>query len=176
LSFTSSQGDPIAIRTDLRPGDIGTITAMHGILYATEYGWNHTFEAYVGEHLSKFAASGRDGDERIWIAERIAGGGAAQIVGCIAIVRAEPSVAQLRWFLVDPSARGVGLGNMLIDKALEFSRAAGYSKIVLDTVRDLTAAARLYTAAGFEIVDEVESEGWGKAVIEQRYALDLGVA
>lgn len=173
MQLTSPGGEPIAIRTDLRAGDIGRITAMHGLLYATEYGWDCTFEAYVGEHLSRFALSYGGADECLWIAERVADQETAELVGCIAIVGAEPFVAQLRWFLVHPSARGHGLGRELITLAVEFARAAGYSRIVLDTVSDLTAAAHLYSGAGFCLAAESRTAGWGSEVTEQRYELEL---
>jgi N-acetylglutamate synthase-like GNAT family acetyltransferase len=154
------------LRSELRPGDIGGITALHGVVYATEYGWDTTFEAYVAEHLGAFARRYGAGRECIWIAER-----AGEIVGCIAIVEAEPEAAQLRWFLVRADARGGGLGRTLLRHAVQFSRAAGYRRIFLHTVRDLTGAARLYTAAGFTITSEETHRRWGSELTEQRYDL-----
>ena len=94
----------VTLRTALRPGDLGTVVHLHGTVYAAEYGFDHTFEAYVAGPLAEFAiaASAR---ERLWIAER---GG--RIAGCVAIVSASPRTAQLLWFLVAPSARGGGIG------------------------------------------------------------------
>src|SRR5437868_14584394 len=98
----------VSVRTDLRPGDIGAIVHLHGVLYAREYGFDATFEAYVAGPLAEFVRSGSP-RERLWIAERD-----GRIVGCVAIVAASPETAQLRWFLVDPSARGMGLGRKLL--------------------------------------------------------------
>ena len=171
-----------SVRTSLCVGDIGRITAMHGEMYGAEYGWDHTFEAYVGEYLSRFARDyGSNPRERIWIAERrdeephsrhgaVVSGA---IAGCIAIVEVAAGVAQLRWFIVSPESRGSGLGRTLLQRAIDFSRDAGYGRIVLDTVSDLTAAARLYHAAGFRLAAETRGVGWGSEVTEQRYELLL---
>jgi len=162
------KGPAVALRTGLRPGDIGEIVRLHGVLYAREYGFDPTFEAYVAEPLARFAiaASPR---ERLWIAER---GGA--IVGCVAIVAASPQTAQLRWFLVDPAARGLGLGTRLLDEAIAFSRGCGYRSIVLWTVRALSAAARIYRAKGFSRTEEKPGRQWGVDVVEEKYELRLG--
>ncbi|MFI5402399.1 MAG: GNAT family N-acetyltransferase [Planctomycetota bacterium] len=156
------------LRTDLRPGDLGEIVRLHGVLYAREHGFDPTFEAYVAEPLARFAiaASPR---ERLWIAERD-----RVIVGCVAIVAASPEVAQLRWFLVDPVARGSGLGTRLLDEAVAFSRGCGYRSIVLWTVRALAAAAHLYRAKGFSKVEEKPGRQWGVDVVEEKYELRLG--
>ncbi len=153
----------ITCRTDLRPGDIGAIVRFHGLVYAREHGFDHTFEAYVAKPLAEFACSASD-RERIWIAER---GG--QLVGCIAIVAAAPAVAQLRWFLVDPSARGLGLGRRLINDALAFCRDCKYQSVILWTVTALTTAAHLYRSVGFRKVEEKPGRLWGVDVIEERY-------
>jgi N-acetylglutamate synthase-like GNAT family acetyltransferase len=157
-----------AVRTTLRPGDIGAISALHGTVYAKEYGFDTTFEAYVAGPLAAFVlkASPR---ERIWIAERD-----ARIVGCVAIVEESPGVAQLRWFLVAPEARGAGLGGRLLDQAVAFSRTAGYERIILWTVSTLDTAARLYRRAGFERVEAIPAVRWGVEVVEEKYAMTLG--
>src|SRR4051812_23185663 len=104
MPSSSPHDDSITLRTSLRPGDLGFVVYLHGAVYAKEYGFDPTFEAYVAGPMSEFvkAASPR---ERLWIAER---GG--RIVGCIAIVEAPGETAQLRWYLVTPEARGAGLG------------------------------------------------------------------
>jgi GNAT superfamily N-acetyltransferase len=159
----------ITIRSHIRPGDIGRITALHGLVYATEYGWDHTFEAYVAEYLAPFARRyGGNARERIWVAER-----GEDIVACVAIVEATGNDAQLRWFLVHGSARGRGLGREMLHHAIAFCRHAGYRRIILDTVSDLTAAAALYSAAGFRVISEETAAGWGAEVLAQRYELEL---
>jgi len=157
----------VTLRTELKPGDIGTIVRMHGVIYATEYGFDHTFEAYVAGPLGGCvcAASPRD---RIWIAERD-----NQIVGCIAIVAALPQVAQLRWFLVDPAARSFGLGSLLLAEAVSFSEEKDYDSIFLWTVSALTTAARLYQSAGFKKVEEKPGRCWGVNVVEEKYEMQL---
>jgi N-acetylglutamate synthase-like GNAT family acetyltransferase len=157
----------ITLRTTLQPGDIGTIVYLHGILYAREYGFDHMFEAYVAGPLSEFAHSGSEG-ERLWIAERD-----GQIVGCIAIVTASAEVAQLRWFLVHPDARGAGLGRRLLDAAVAFSREQGYQQIILWTVSALEAAAHLYRGGGFRKVEEKPAHEWGTDVVEEKYQMEL---
>lgn len=157
----------VAIRHEIRPGDLGAIVRLHGILYAREYGFDPTFEAYVAGPLSQFVLSHTD-RERFWIAERD-----DQFIGCIAIVRAETDKAQLRWFLVDPSVRGMGLGKRLIDEAISFSRQAGYRSILLWTVSVLAAAAALYRSCGFERVEANPAKRWGVEVIEEKYLLHL---
>lgn len=155
------------MRTALQPGDVGAIVAMHGLVYAEEYGFDTTFEAYVAGPLAEFVLRGSP-RERIWIEERDGGVG-----GCVAIVEAGPGVAQLRWFLVHPSARGTGLGRRLLDAALAFSRAAGYGRIILWTVAGLGAAQHLYRQAGFVCVEAAPVRRWGVDVIEERHEMSL---
>ncbi|HKQ59750.1 MAG TPA: GNAT family N-acetyltransferase [Candidatus Polarisedimenticolaceae bacterium] len=155
------------LRTEIRPGDIGAIIQLHGVLYAREYGFDPTFEAYVAGPLAEFVKTGSP-RERLWIAERD-----ERIVGCIAIVAASPSVAQLRWFLVDPVARGARLGRQLLDEAVRFSRDCGYASIVLWTVRALQAASYLYRSVGFQRIEERPGRIWGVDVIEEKFELPL---
>lgn len=157
----------IAIRTALGPGDVEAIVRLHGDLYAREFGFDETFADYVAHPLAAFAREGSS-RERIWIAEE---GG--RIVGCVAIVAASEKEARLRWFLVDPRSRGRGLGSTLLQLALDFSRASGYSSVTLWTVGALSAAARLYRDAGFQRVEERPGRRWGVDVVEERYAREL---
>lgn len=159
--------DSLTIRSDLRPGDIGTVAAMHGMLYAREYGFDHTFEAYVAGPLADFALRNA-ANERIWLAEQ-----AGRLVGVVAIVAEDLDgrTAQLRWFLVDPSARGMGLGRRLLHQAIEFSRASGYDGVVLWTVSALETAARLYRSAGFKPTETQPGRRWGTDVVEEKYEL-----
>jgi GNAT superfamily N-acetyltransferase len=146
---------------------MGAIVQLHGVIYAREYGFDHTFEAYVAGPLAEFAC--RDSQrERIWIAERD-----GRVVGSIAIVEASPGVAQLRWYMVDPSARGTGLGTKLLNEAVAFCRQCGYQTVILWTVSALTAAAHRYHAAGFRRVEEKPGRQWGVDVLEEKYELHL---
>ena len=158
---------PVVLRTRLEPGDVGSIVHLHGVLYAREYGFDPTFEAYVAAPLAEYVLRGSD-REQVWIAARD-----GEVVGCVAIVSASPRVAQLRWFLVHPSARGMGLGRTLLRSAIEFSRDKGYASIILWTVSALHAAARLYGEAGFRKVLERPGSMWGVDVVEEKHELHL---
>jgi len=153
----------VTLRHDLRPGDLGTLVQLHGTIYAQEYGFDATFEAYVAGPLVQFVLS-RSARDQLWVAEQT-----GRVVGCIAIVGATATEAQLRWFLVDPSARGLGLGKRLLAEAVAFCEACGYESVFLWTVSALTAAARLYRSAGFDKVEEKPGRRWGVEVIEERY-------
>ncbi|HEY8310023.1 MAG TPA: GNAT family N-acetyltransferase [Gemmatimonadaceae bacterium] len=157
-----------SIRNELLPGDIGAITRMHGELYALEYGWTTTFEAYVAEGLARFVLEPANRLDRVWIAET-----EGRVVGSIAIVHQSETVAQLRWFLIDPSTRGIGLGHRLISEALEFCRDRQFDSVFLWTVSGLHAAAHLYRSAGFVVTAEKPMHDWGAALIQQRYDLTL---
>jgi GNAT superfamily N-acetyltransferase len=156
----------VELRTQLRPGDIGDVIRLHGLLYAREYGWDHTFEAYVAESLARFALHHDPQRERIWLADH-----EHQVQGCIGIVAADAQVAHLRWFLLSPALRGRGLGRFMIEQAVAFCRAAGYDSIFLWTVRGLDAAAALYREYGFTLTEEKPGQHWGALVIEQRFDL-----
>lgn len=164
---TSTMPETITIRTTLQPGDLGAVVSLHGILYAEEYGFDATFEAYVAGPLAEFVRNGSD-RERLWIAEQN-----GRPVGCVAIVAAAPEIAQLRWYLVDPSARGCGLGKRLLNEAVAFCKDQGYRRIILWTVSALSAAAHLYRSAGFRKVEEKPGKMWGVEVVEEKYELDL---
>ena len=156
----------MTLRTELRPGDVGQVIRLHGLLYAREFGWDHTFEAYVAESLAHFALHHDPQRERIWLVDDEDG-----VAGSIGIVAAGDDAAQLRWFLLSPTLRGKGLGGQMIDRALEFTRTAGYDSIFLWTVRGLDAAAALYRRAGFVLSEEKPGVHWGTYVTEQRFDL-----
>jgi GNAT superfamily N-acetyltransferase len=160
--------EAFTLRTHLKPGDVGTVVRLHGLIHAAECGFDPTFEAYVAAPLADFVrrASPR---ERLWLAERD-----GRVVGCIAIVASSDEVAQLRWFLVDPAARGAGLGRRLLDESLAFCREKGYASVVLWTVDSLKAAAHLYRAVGFAKTEEKPGRMWGVDVVEEKYELRLG--
>lgn len=161
-------GQP-SIRTSLRPGDLGRIVELHGELYAREYGWGINFEAYVAEGVGELVlGAGPDGGGRVWLAER-----GKRLVGCIAISARPDGAGQLRYFLVDPGCRGTGLGRRLLEESLAFCRERAFRSVYLWTTSDLGAAAHLYRAAGFELVEGIPEHGWGRPVTKQRYVLDL---
>lgn len=161
--------DEVTIRHDIQPGDIGRITEQHGLLYASEYGFDHRFEAYVAEGLGEFGRIACPDRDRLWLAERD-----GRLVGSVAILGREDAEAQLRWYLVAPEARGHGLGRRLLDTCIQFCREAGYRSIYLWTVSPLHDAARLYTAAGFRCTEEsAPAAPWGVTLREQRYDLEL---
>lgn len=168
-STSQASNTPVAIRTDLRPGDLGAIVSLHGKVYAWEYGFDPTFEAYVAGPLAEFVQSPQKRD-RLWIAEQ-----GDRLVGCVAVVGTSETAAQLRWFLVDPSARGQGLGRRLLRDAVGFSRNSGYESIFLWTVSALTTAAHLYQSFGFLKTEEKPGKLWGVDVIEEKYTLALSV-
>jgi ribosomal protein S18 acetylase RimI-like enzyme len=155
------------VRTYLKPGDIGSITYLHGILYAKEYGWNHTFEAYVAGPLSDFARL-KNPDERIWIVEV-----SDKVCGSIALTQVDNFHAQLRWFLLDPCLRGKGIGKKLMTLLLNYAEEKGYQSIDLWTVKRLEVAIVLYQKFGFNLVKEHTRNIWGTTVIEQKYMVHL---
>ncbi|MDG6226178.1 MAG: GNAT family N-acetyltransferase [Candidatus Thermoplasmatota archaeon] len=157
----------MVIRNDIRPGDLGSLVRLHGVIYRDEYGFDHVFESYVGEYMSRTFRELREG-ERVWIVED---GG--EVLGCIAIVRHTDDQAQLRWFLLHPKVRGKGIGRSLLDAALDFARVSGYSSVFLLTESVLEVAASLYQKAGFELTWERRERKWGSGLIRQRYDLML---
>jgi len=157
----------VKIRNHLKPGDIGYLTYLHGVLYAEAQGWDYTFEAYVAGPLAEFAKSHND-RERIWIVELD-----DCIAGSIAIVESSKDQAQLRWLLLHPDLRGRGIGRLLVEEAINFSAANNYSLVFLWTERALDKAARLYLAAGFSLTEQHTHKLWGATVTEQRYELSL---
>lgn len=156
------------IRTEIRPGDIGYVIYLHGSLYAREFGLDHTFEADVARSLGEFA-KGYDPAKDLFAVAEIEG----RIVGSIMIAGLEDQVAQLRFFLVHPDARGHGLGRRLINAALDFCRERGFRTVWLWTLSELKAAGHLYREAGFKVTHEATREIWGATRTEQRYDLTL---
>jgi GNAT superfamily N-acetyltransferase len=158
---------PITLRAEVQPGDLDCIVSLHGVIYAKERGFDPSFEAYVAGPLSDFVRSEND-RQRLWIAECD-----GRIVGCIAIVAASPQTAQLRWFLVDPSMRGLGLGKRLLRESVAFCAKCGYAEVILWTESALTAAAHLYLSAGFRKTETKPGRRWGVDLIEEKYELPL---
>jgi len=146
------------------PGDLGWVVSRHGALYAREYGWDETFEHLVAKIVAEYAADRDPEREAAWIAE-VDGAPA----GCVFCVRKDTATAQLRLLLVEPWARGLGIGGRLVEECLRFARAAGYEQIMLWTQDCLTAARRIYQAAGFRLASESEHHSFGHDLVEQTW-------
>jgi DNA-binding MarR family transcriptional regulator/N-acetylglutamate synthase-like GNAT family acetyltransferase len=150
-----------------RPGDLGWVVQRNGALYAQEYGWDASYEALVARIMADYAARA-DPREAGWIAELD-----GRPVGCVFCMRKDDSTAQLRLLLVDPAARGLGLGERLVAECLAFARRAGYPEIVLWTNDILAAARRIYQRFGFELVDSDPHHSFGHDLVGQNWRLSL---
>ncbi|GGG70776.1 GNAT family N-acetyltransferase [Edaphobacter dinghuensis] len=166
---TAASSQPYILRSH-RAGDMGWIVERHGALYAQEYGWNEHFEALVARIVADFITGYKPKRERCWIAERD-----GERLGCIFLVKhpEQADVAKLRLLLVEPSARGLGLGKALVNECVSFARTAGYKKITLWTQSILTSAHHIYQQAGFKLVHEAPHHSFGVDLIEQTWDLKL---
>jgi GNAT superfamily N-acetyltransferase len=151
-----------------RPGDFGWMVARHAILYAREYCWTENFEGLCAQIVADFVNNNDPQCERCWIAERD-----GEIVGSVLLVRDSPEVARLRLLLVEPSARGLGIGTRLTDECVRFARTCGYRQITLWTHSVLVDARRIYERAGFRLTSSEPRRNWGHDVVSEHWDLVL---
>lgn len=158
----------IQIRTNLKTGDIGYLTYLHGILYSKEFGFNLFFESFVAESFSEFYRNHNPQKDRVWICEE-----QGKIIGSLFLVDRNDS-AQLRYFLIQKEYRGIGLGKLLMKNYMKSFMDGDYSSSYLWTVDILDSAASLYQRYGFELSEEFSSTRFGVPLKEQKYVLKTG--
>lgn len=151
-----------------QPGDMGWVIHRHGVLYAREYGYDERFEALVAEIAAKFIQNFDAKRERCWIAEKD-----GEIAGSVFLVKQSKAVAKLRLLLVEPAARGLGIGKRLVEECIRFARQAGYRTITLWTQEELRAAQHIYERAGFRMVREQPHREFGIPMVGQIWEMEL---
>jgi DNA-binding MarR family transcriptional regulator/GNAT superfamily N-acetyltransferase len=159
---------PVLVLRSHRAGDMGWVIHRHGALYAEEYGWDETFEALVAEIAAHFVKNFDPKRERCWLAELN-----CEPVGSVFLVKHTDEIAKLRLLLVEPSARGLGVGRRLVEECVQFARRSGYRKITLWTQSILTQARRIYERAGFTLVKSEANHAFGAELIGETWELDL---
>jgi peptidyl-dipeptidase Dcp len=157
----------ITIRNNLEPGDIGYITYLHGKLYAEEFGYGVDFEAYVARGLHEFYVNYQQAKDGVWICEHN-----QKVVGFLALMN-RGKAAQLRYFIILPEYRGIGLGNKLMEIFLQYLEEAGYRSAYLLTSPELEAATHLYRKFGFSLVEEVQTVHFEQPELLHKYELNL---
>lgn len=159
---------PILLLRQHRPGDMGWVTSAHGALYAREYGWDISFEALVARITAEFIENFDPKRERCWIAEMN-----GEPVGSVFVVKDTKTTAKLRLLIVDPKARGRGLGKRLVEECIRFAREKGYRRLALWTQSNLAAARGIYRAAGFRKVKEEKHASFGVKLTGEYWELEL---
>ena len=160
----SAQKPPLLLLRNHRPGDMGWVTSAHGALYAQEYGWDISFEAMVAKIVAEFIENFDAKRECCWIAEMD-----GERVGSAFVVRKTDEVAKLRLVIVDPKARGLGLGKRLVDECLRFAKSAGYKSMTLWTQDYLYAARGIYERAGFKLVASEPNRSFGVDLVSETW-------
>ncbi|MBS1972454.1 MAG: MarR family transcriptional regulator [Bdellovibrionales bacterium] len=153
---------------DLKPGDLGWVISRHGEIYAAEYGWTIDFEFLVADIASRFAQKNDPKFERAWIAEA-----RGLRLGCVFLVKEDAKTAKLRILLVDPMARGLGLGSRLVQECIRFAKSCGYKQVTLWTNDILTSARKIYEAEGFVLEKEEKHTSFGKKLNGQYWSKTL---
>lgn len=165
--MTDGGDDAFRLR-DLEPGDLGRVVHRHGVLYAREYGWDERFEALVAKSAAACVIGRDPRRERWWIAER-----SGRFSGCVCVASKSAAEARLHFLLVEPEARGAGLGTRLVAECIAFARAAGYVRIALWTNSILVGARRIYARAGFRIAHSEPHRRFGEGLVGETWELRL---
>jgi GNAT superfamily N-acetyltransferase len=155
------------IRTNIRPGDLGSIIHLHGYFFHQECGFGDTFEPYVAVSLAEFIRAKKE-RQRLWVVDY-----RNRIAGSLAVVEHSRNLAHLRWFLLHPRIRGKGIGGYLLREALAFCRVCDYEQAFVWTLDYLEASKKLYEKCGLQLTEERKNTIWGIEMNEQRYALSL---
>ncbi len=160
--------EDINIRTTLQSGDIGYIIYMHGVFHQKECGYGLSFESYVAQGLHEFYKNYNPDKERMWICEHN-----ERIIGSLLLMNRDNQTAQLRYYIIEPEYRGIGLGKKMMDLFMQFLKEKNYRQCYLWTTDEHKLAASLYIKYGFQLTEEKETDVFGKHLTEQRYDLVL---